>query len=89
MRLIKVSAPQEMGARVAACTTSLAIVQFPYFDFNYGWGPRIQLKLEAGWVTVGALDAIELGSETSGASTALIGVKYRFLDEETARRSMS
>jgi hypothetical protein len=60
------------------------ILQLPYLDINYGWGERIQLKIETGVGTakVGSSSAI-------GVESLLLGVKYRFLDEERAGISIS
>src|ERR1700722_7772838 len=57
-----------------------SLLQFPYFDVNYGWGERIQLKLETGWVILRGD-----GPQTrNGADTILAGVKWRFVDEDQA-----
>jgi hypothetical protein len=72
-------------AGLYAGTNSGKILQAPYIDLNYGWGERTQLKLEGGWVNSWA----QSSSESSGASTALLGVKYRFLDEDKDGISIS
>jgi hypothetical protein len=56
----------------------------PLVDANYGWGERIQLKLEMPWVVTS--DAF--GTQ-SGIGNPLFGVKWRFLDEETAGVAVS
>ena len=61
------------------------LIQFPYFDINYGLGDHLQLKAETGWV----ISKNDAPSEHSGANTIMLGVKYRFLDEETSGFSMS
>ncbi|HEX9107703.1 MAG TPA: hypothetical protein VF832_10755 [Longimicrobiales bacterium] len=55
---------------VAASATEL-----PALDLNYGWGPRVQLKLEGPFRWVRS----ELGNH-HGAGNLLGGVKYRFAD---------
>jgi hypothetical protein len=51
----------------------------PLVDANYGWGDRLQLKLEIPWVVVS-----DGASTRGGIGNPLLGVKWRFLDEETA-----
>ena len=56
----------------------------PLVDANYGWGERVQLKLEVPWVVLSS------GSGTkNGFGNPLFGVKWRFLDEETAGVAVS
>ncbi len=62
-----------------------ALLETPRVDFNYGWGPRIQLKYELPWVV---LDSRE-SSIRSGLGNSLVGVKWRFLDEERYGISIS
>ena len=50
-------------------------------DANYGWGERVQLKLEMPCVVVSDGDGTR-----GGIGNPLFGVKWRFLDEETAGR---
>lgn len=57
----------------------------PLVDANYGWGDRVQLKLEMP-VTVIVSDA---GGTRSGIGNPLFGVKWRFLDEETSGVAVS
>jgi hypothetical protein len=52
----------------------------PLVDANYGWGERVQLKLEIPWVF--ADDDAE--GRVSGLGNPLLGVKWRFLDEDKA-----
>jgi hypothetical protein len=59
--------------------------ELPLLDLNYGVGERIQLKYEASWVR---LQANGVSSE-SGISNSLIGVKWRFLDDEKTGWQMS
>jgi hypothetical protein len=61
------------------------LVQFPYFDINYGLGERIQLKVETGWV----IAKENLNTTRNGADTVLAGVKYRFYDEGPEGLSIS
>jgi hypothetical protein len=56
----------------------------PLVDANYGWGERLQLKLEMPWTVV----SDELGTR-GGIGNPLFGVKWRFLDEETAGIAVS
>ena len=66
-------------------TSSAALYGTPLVDANYGWGERVQLKLEIPWVFLS-----EDGSGTrSGLGNPLLGVKWRFLDEETAGVAVS
>ena len=62
-------------AGLLTATPDQQALLLPYFDINYGWGERLQLKVETGIVTV-------TNPTRSGADTLLVGVKYRFLDEE-------
>jgi hypothetical protein len=57
----------------------------PDADINYGWGDRVQLKLEVPWVTTR-----EDGQPwKSGAGDVGLGVKWRFIDQERAGVSVS
>jgi hypothetical protein len=57
---------------------------FPHVDFNYGLGEHIQLKFETGWVFADTPDGVK-----SGLDDSLLGVKWRFLDQERAGLNMS
>jgi hypothetical protein len=57
----------------------------PLVDANYGWGERIQLKLEMPIVAV----ASDANGTRGGIGNPLFGVKWRFLDEETAGVAVS
>jgi hypothetical protein len=60
-------------------------VAAPDLDINYGWGERVQLKLDLPWVW-----ARNDGDHWhSGLGDADIGVKWRFLDQEHDGISMS
>jgi hypothetical protein len=55
---------------------------FPHIDVNYGLGENIQLKYETGWLF---LDTKGDGHGwQSGLDDSLLGVKWRFLDQERA-----
>jgi hypothetical protein len=56
----------------------------PLVDANYGWGERLQLKVEM------PLTVVSDGDGTRGGiGNPLVGVKWRFLDEETAGVAVS
>ena len=60
-------------------------VAAPDIDMNYGWGERIQLKLDVPWVF-----ARESGEPwKSGLGKGDVGVKWRFIDEEKSGYSVS
>ena len=59
---------------------------FPHVDFNYGLGDHIQLKYETGWLFT---DASEGGGVKSGLDDSLLGLKWRFLDQERNGLDMS
>ncbi len=59
-------------------TSSRREIGAPLVDANYGWGERLQLKLEMPWIVVD--DDIE--GRRSGPGNPLLGVKWRFLDEK-------
>lgn len=56
----------------------------PLIDANYGWGERLQLKLEMPVAVVS-----DAGGRRGGIGNPLLGVKWRFLDEETAGVAVS
>jgi hypothetical protein len=56
----------------------------PLVDANYGWGERVQLKLEMPWVVES-----DASGTRGGIGNPLVGVKWRFLDEETAGLAVS
>lgn len=58
----------------------------PHVDFNYGLGEQIQLKYETSWLLSEAPDG---GGTKSGLDNSLLGVKWRFLDEERSGLDMS
>lgn len=59
---------------------------FPHVDFNYGLGEHVQLKYETGWLFA---DAPEGGGVKSGLDDSLLGVKWRFLDQQRSGVDMS
>jgi hypothetical protein len=66
-------------------TGNADLLQVPYGDFNYGWGDRIQLKAETGWnfAWLGGSEA------ANGAASLLVGVKWRFYDDEDSGLTIS
>jgi hypothetical protein len=75
----------EVNLAVTLDRTSLASSWgTPLVDVNYGWGDRVQLKLEMPWAVV----SDESGTR-GGIGNPLFGVKWRFLDEETAGVAVS
>ena len=58
----------------------------PHVDFNYGLGEHIQLKYETSWLLSDAPDG---GGTKSGLDNSLLGVKWRFLDEDRSGLDMS
>jgi len=57
----------------------------PLLDLNYGVGERIQLKYETPWDEA----EVEHGGMRSGAGQSLLGIKWRFLDQEKAWLDLS
>lgn len=49
----------------------------PVLDLNYGIGERIQLKFEVPWIFLE-----EDGSTRNGLGNSLVGLKWRFLDQD-------
>lgn len=56
----------------------------PLVDANYGWGERVQLKLEMPFAVVS-----DANGTRGGVGNPLFGVKWRFLDEETSGVAIS
>jgi hypothetical protein len=69
--LDRTSASREIGA--------------PLVDANYGWGERLQLKLEIPWI----VEDEDVEGRRSGLGNPLLGVKWRFLDEDKAGVAVS
>ncbi len=66
-------------------TSSHFLLAIQAVDLNYGWGERIQLKYEVPWIF-----SNEEGGETqNGLGNSILGVKWRFLDEDRQGISMS
>lgn len=61
------------------------LFEAPLLDINYGVGERIQLKFEVAWLF---LDG-EGESTKNGLGNSEVGVKWRFLDQETHFIDMS
>ena len=59
---------------------------FPHVDFNYGLGDHIQLKYETGWLFA---DGRQGDGHKSGLDDSLLGLKWRFLDQERSGLDMS
>lgn len=72
-------------ASLLAVTSEGDLINAPYIDANYGWGDHVQLKAETGY----AVSALRNDQGSSGMGVLLLGVKYRFFDEETAGVSVS
>lgn len=60
-------------------------VETPHVDLNYGLGDHVQLKYEVGYLTGTEKDQ----NERTGINNSLLGVKWRFLDEEKNGVDMS
>lgn len=65
------------GFTVESCRTA-GLFETPRIDFNYGLGDHIQLKYEIPWVVLDPNG----DSTKSGLGNSLLGVKWRFVDEE-------
>ncbi len=65
-------------------TPSAGVYGTPLVDANFGWGERLQLKLEVPWTI-----ASDESGTRNGLGNPLFGVKWRFLDEETAGVAVS
>lgn len=59
---------------------------FPHVDIAYGLGDHIQLKYETGWVYTRPSKG---ESVRSGPDNSLLGLKWRFLDQEKGGLNMS
>jgi hypothetical protein len=60
------------------------LIAAPDADINYGWGERIQIKLDTPWNL-----RDDHGFRASGFGTSLFGVKWRFLDDESSGWTIS
>lgn len=59
--------------------------QLPVVDLNYGLGSHVQLKFEVPWLVMKE----EGETAKAGPGSSMIGVKWRFLDEERSGFDMS
>jgi hypothetical protein len=66
-------------------TRTERVLELPLLDINYGLGDQIQLKYEGPLLVVDEQDAGPRGT----LSNSLVGVKWRFLDEDKHGVSMS
>ncbi|MBI4584350.1 MAG: hypothetical protein HY717_10050 [Planctomycetes bacterium] len=66
-------------AAAAVKRQALWELEAPLADFNYGVGESVQLKLEVPWVTVHR----DGEGTKNGLGNTVLGVKWRFLDEES------
>ncbi len=60
-------------------------VQMPLFDINYGFRPNVQLKIEFPLLYVHSVD----GGHQIGLGDTLVGIKWRFLEEEERRPQLA
>jgi hypothetical protein len=72
-------------ATIASHTTGLTQWALPDIDLNYGWGDRIQLKIDTPWL----VDDQSGRQAASGLGASILGVKWRFLDGGDSGLSMS
>jgi len=56
----------------------MKLFQTPILDMNYGAGDRVQLKVQIPWI----VESTNPGATTSGLGNTLIGVKWRFYQDE-------
>jgi hypothetical protein len=66
-------------------TFSQTKVAFPLLDFNYGLGEKIQLKYEVPWI----FSNPDGNEAKSGIGNSILGLKWRFLDEDRLGIAMS
>jgi hypothetical protein len=66
-------------------TPSEHLYETPIADINYGWGERVQLKIEIPWLVVKAPNS----SAKTGLGNIDPGVKIRFLDEDSSGINLS
>jgi hypothetical protein len=59
---------------------------FPHVDLNYGLGDHIQLKYETGYLVVSGVGSDGVKRDVDDS---LLGVKWRFLDEDEAKVDVS
>ncbi len=61
------------------------LFEMPVADLNYGWGERVQLRLEVPWLLVKTPNT----SLVTGIGNISPGVKIRFLDEDSSGVNVS
>jgi hypothetical protein len=72
-------------ATIASHTTGVTQWALSDADINYGWGDRIQLKIDTPWVLTD-----QSGQKPkSGLGASILGMKWRFLDGGDSGLSMS
>lgn len=72
-------------ATIASTTTAGRALTAPDADINYGWGDRVQLKVDVPWVL-----AKDTGQAwQSGIGAGDFGVKWRFIDRDREGWSVS
>jgi hypothetical protein len=76
----------EINTAFTYSETAHSRVVAPLMDVNYGVLEHLQFKFEIPWETTVASDS---GNRRGGLGDSLIGFKYRFLDEEKHKVSMS
>ena len=69
------------------------VYELPLLDFNYGLGENLQLKYEVPWVLERRIETDGTGEEhrvrAHGVSNSVIGVKYRFHDDDATHLSFA
>lgn len=75
-------------AAIGSRTRGLAELSLPDADINYGWGERIQLKIDTPWLLAHPGSPGQSGLK-SGLGASDLGVKWRFLGEEDSGLSIS
>jgi hypothetical protein len=73
-------------ALLEQATAAGHLLSAPHIDINYGWGEHIQLKYESGYLIENSSGA---GGAKSGWDDSLLGLKWRFLDQEGAGMDVS
>jgi hypothetical protein len=72
-------------AAIGSRSPALKQLSLPDADINYGWGDHIQLKIDTPWL----LSESNGNAVQSGLGASELGVKWRFIDQETSGFSMS
>jgi hypothetical protein len=72
-------------AAIGTHTPGVAQLSLPDADINYGWGDHVQLKIDTPWLIQDQAGA----GVKSGLGASELGVKWRFVDQETSGFSMS